>query len=79
MDQSELERALQKGTIEEHQLERALQKGTIEEHQLDGVEFKESWEQRHGRVISALSSRQGNTPTWIVVGVSDKGQEKRHF
>ena len=60
--------------MDQAELERVLQKGTIEEHQLDGVEFKESWEQWHGRVISALSRRQGNTPTWIVVGVSDKGQ-----
>jgi predicted HTH transcriptional regulator len=60
--------------MDQFELEKILMTGKVEEHRLDGVEFKESWEQRHGRVISALSNRLDETATWLVIGVNDKGQ-----
>src|SRR5947209_5434836 len=38
-----------------------------------GVEFKSSWDQAHGKDISAMANSRYNEPSWLVIGVDDKG------
>jgi predicted HTH transcriptional regulator len=54
------------------ELKRHLSAGKIEAH-LRGVDFKRSWQQAHGKDISAIANDESTTNGWIVVGVDDNG------
>jgi hypothetical protein len=54
------------------ELKRHLSAGKIEAH-LRGVDFKRSWQQAHGKDISAIANDESITTGWIVVGVDDNG------
>src|SRR5262249_14493342 len=50
-----------------------LKAEAVGEHRQPDLELKESWTKDHGRKISALANRTESEPTWLCVGVTDKG------
>ncbi|MEN6426498.1 MAG: RNA-binding domain-containing protein [Phycisphaerales bacterium] len=56
------------------QLVACLRAGTLREHRESNVEVKKSWEQEHGKKISAFANRPSGPVCWMCVGVSDDGQ-----
>ena len=54
-----------------------LKSGKIEA-QIRGVDFKRSWQQAHGKDISAIANVESLTKGWIVVGVNDDGTPSGH-
>lgn len=51
-----------------------LRARTLVEHRHNNVELKESWQEHHGRKISALANRLENASSFLVIGVTDTGE-----
>lgn len=58
-------------TLEE--LFEAIQGHRLTERRAPNVELKKSWDQEHGKKISAFTNRVTRSPHWICVGIADDG------
>lgn len=63
--------------MDKNTLIQALKSGKVES-QLEGVEFKQSWNQSHGKDISAIANEESISTGWLVIGVRDNGQCCEH-
>jgi hypothetical protein len=64
-------------TSEEELLER-LRTGRLTEIDATNVELKRSWDQGHGKKISAFANRISAAPHWMCIGVLDDGSLAGH-
>ena len=63
--------------MELEELRKQLKLGKVEV-QIRGVEFKKSWQQIHGKSISAIANVENLTKGWIVIGINDDGTPSGH-
>jgi len=64
--------------FEREELIQRLRDGQLTEVSASNVELKRSWDQEHGKKISALSNRLAARPQWMCVGVLDNGTLAGH-